>query len=100
MNLNYWIDRLETHANQNLYVLLVGNKSDLVARREVSTAEASAFAMDHGFLYTEISALNGLHITEALQELNEKIYQSSSEPTIPLIRRVYYEPDIKEPESN
>ena len=42
------------HAPQ--VIVLIGNKSDLDAQRDVTTAEAEAFAKDNGLIYVEASA--------------------------------------------
>lgn len=40
--------------------VLVGNKSDLAARREVETAVAQEWAQEQGLEYHETSAVSGL----------------------------------------
>ena len=39
-----WLGRLKENASEDIVVLLVGNKSDLADKREVSTQEGSDFA--------------------------------------------------------
>lgn len=47
-NIERWFSELREHAEHNIQVLLVGNKSDLKNNRAVSTEEASHYAEQHG----------------------------------------------------
>lgn len=51
-------------ASTNIVIILVGNKRDLEAQREVSFQEATQFAKDNELIYTECSALNGENVEE------------------------------------
>ena len=57
-----WIKQLQEHAHENLLLMLVGNKSDLVTiepqRRKVSRMEGIRFAEQYGMDFIETSALN------------------------------------------
>jgi GTPase KRas protein len=51
-------------------IVLAGNKSDLVASRQVSAAEAQAWARDHGIAtFVEMSAKSRTNVTETFQTL-------------------------------
>jgi small GTP-binding protein len=54
--LGYWVRELKENCPQELTVMLVGNKIDLVANRQVSTEEGRDFATTHGFMFIETSA--------------------------------------------
>jgi GTPase SAR1 family protein len=43
-NVERWLKELRDHADQNIVIMLVGNKSDLRHLRAVPTDEAKAFA--------------------------------------------------------
>jgi Ras-related protein Rab-11A len=43
-NVTRWLKELRDHADQNIVIMLVGNKSDLKHLRAVPTEEAKAFA--------------------------------------------------------
>ncbi len=45
---------MREHADFNISVLLVGNKSDLKKNRAVSTEEAAAYAEAQGMIFMEI----------------------------------------------
>ena len=49
--------------------VVCGNKCDLEAQREVSTAEGAAFAKQIGWPFFETSAKMGINVREAIEEL-------------------------------
>lgn len=51
-NIERWFAELREHAEYNISVLLVGNKSDLKTIRAVSFEEANAYAKKHSTLVT------------------------------------------------
>ena len=62
-DLNYWLEELKKNCNlNNLYIYLVGNKTDLEKKRQVSYDEAKNFADMRKIPYIEISAKTGDNI--------------------------------------
>ena len=55
------------HFDQNVVLVLVGNKLDLVNERQVSEEEASKYALLIGASYRETSALQDIGIDELFQ---------------------------------
>lgn len=47
VNVTRWLKELRDHADSNIVIMLVGNKSDLKHLRAVPTEEAKAFACKH-----------------------------------------------------
>ena len=45
-NVTRWLKELRDHADSNIVIMLVGNKSDLKHLRAVATDEAKAFASE------------------------------------------------------
>ncbi|PRP74398.1 Ras-related protein Rab-11B [Planoprotostelium fungivorum] len=64
-NVPKWLSELHEHADKDITVMLVGNKSDLKTNREVATEEAKKYAQQNSLLYIETSALDGENISEA-----------------------------------
>jgi len=52
----------EQYSGTYINILLVGNKSDLVARQEVGSEEALEFAKKNSIEYIETSARTGLNV--------------------------------------
>ena len=48
-----------------MVIMLIGNKSDMEARRQVSFAEGEKFAADHGLIFLETSAKTAAFVEEA-----------------------------------
>ena len=56
--------------------MLIGNKSDLDARRQVSTNEGEMFAREHGLIFMETSAKTAINVEEAFLETSTIIYSN------------------------
>lgn len=69
-----WLDDARQHAHSNMTVMLVGNKSDLHARRAVSAEEGEAFARERGLLFIETSAKTAQGVEEAFVGTARAIY--------------------------
>jgi small GTP-binding protein len=67
--LGLWLNDLQTHCLPNSYVLLVGNKADLVQERQVGSHEIKEFADRNQLETVETSALNGKGVKEAFTRL-------------------------------
>ena len=65
-----WMAQLNDHASaDDLAKLLVGNKSDLAANREVSTVKAQQFCQEYGMEMLETSAKSGSNVQAAFEQL-------------------------------
>lgn len=68
-NVERWLRELRDHADQNIVIMLVGNKSDLRHLRAVPTDEAKAFAERNGLSFIETSALDSTNVETAFQNI-------------------------------
>jgi len=50
-HLTRWLEEARQNANQSMVIMLIGNKSDLDHRRQVSMEEGEKFAKDHGLIF-------------------------------------------------
>lgn len=69
VNVTRWLKELRDHADQNIVIMLVGNKSDLRHLRAVPTDEAKAFAAENELNFIETSALDGSAVESAFQNI-------------------------------
>jgi len=70
-----WLKELRDHAEQNIVVMLVGNKSDLRHLRAVETEEAMTFSEEHNLAFIETSALDASGVDTAFQRILTEIYR-------------------------
>ncbi|WKY15801.1 hypothetical protein Q1695_000912 [Nippostrongylus brasiliensis] len=77
----YWLKEIKHHAPQNAVLMLVGNKADLEAEKQVDFARAERLATRLGVSLYEVSAKTGINCEDAFQTLaaamREKITASS-----------------------
>ncbi|KAJ4773254.1 Ras-related protein Rab-11B [Rhynchospora pubera] len=71
-----WLEELRGHADKNIVVILVGNKSDLVTQRAVSIEEAKEFAETENLFFIETSALESTNVETAFLTVLTEIYKT------------------------
>ena len=76
-NIDKWISDLKTNGDNNISIILIGNKSDLNDKREVETNEGIKKSEETKIAFMETSALSGENIIKAFNELIEQIYQNN-----------------------
>jgi Ras-related protein Rab-1A len=81
-NLNFWIDDIKMDGPENLVFIIIGNKSDMVDKRKVSTEEGENFAKKNGFLFKEVSALNGDNISLVFEILSRDLIRKKQEQAV------------------
>jgi len=81
-NVERWLKELRDHAEANIVVMLVGNKSDLRHLRAVETDEAMSFAEQHNLAFIETSALDASGVDTAFQRILTEIYRLMSRRNI------------------
>eukprot|EP01025_Chloroclados_australasicus_P032396 TRINITY_DN3286_c0_g1_i1.p2 TRINITY_DN3286_c0_g1~~TRINITY_DN3286_c0_g1_i1.p2 ORF type:complete len:214 (-),score=21.47 TRINITY_DN3286_c0_g1_i1:325-966(-) len=70
-----WLEDARQHANPSMTIMLIGNKSDLSHKREVSTEEGERFAQEHGLVFLETSAKTAHNVEEAFINTARKIHE-------------------------
>ncbi|XP_030105459.1 ras-related protein Rab-11B isoform X1 [Mus musculus] len=81
-NVERWLKELRDHADSNIVIMLVGNKSDLRHLRAVPTDEARAFAEKNNLSFIETSALDSTNVEEAFKNILTEIYRIVSQKQI------------------
>ena len=76
-NLDKWLSELKNNTDENLSVILVGNKSDLKLDRAVTIEEGKKKAEFHKMAFIETSALSGDNIEKAFNELISDVFKNS-----------------------
>ena len=70
-----WLEDAKDNANMAITILLIGNKTDLADKREVSTEEGEALAKENGLAFIETSAKTASNVEEAFMNTARAIYQ-------------------------
>ncbi|KAG0164479.1 Ras- protein Rab-11A [Apophysomyces sp. BC1034] len=74
-NVTHWLKELREHADQNIVIMLVGNKVDLSdTSRAVTSDEGGSLAEQEGFLFMETSALDATNVESAFATVFDNIY--------------------------
>uniref|UniRef100_A0A7C8ZS96 Uncharacterized protein n=1 Tax=Opuntia streptacantha TaxID=393608 RepID=A0A7C8ZS96_OPUST len=73
-NVERWLKELRDHTDNNIVIMLVGNKADLRHLRAVSVEDAKAFAERENTFFMETSALEALNVENAFTEVLSQIY--------------------------
>jgi Ras-related protein Rab-11A len=78
-NVERWLKELRDHADSNIVIMLVGNKSDLKHLRSVQTDDAQGFCEGEGLSFIETSALESTNVELAFQNILAQIYKIVSQ---------------------
>ncbi|TYG90961.1 hypothetical protein ES288_A12G225200v1 [Gossypium darwinii] len=66
---NQWLNEISRYGSENVNKLLVGNKSDLTAKKVVSPEAAQAFTHEIGIPFMETSAKNATNVQQAFMAM-------------------------------
>ncbi|KAF9153248.1 hypothetical protein DFQ27_000964 [Actinomortierella ambigua] len=70
-----WLSEVREHADSNIIIMLVGNKSDLRHLRAIPTEDGKNFAEENGLMFIETSALDSTNVDVAFTDLLTEIYK-------------------------
>ncbi|KAJ6804224.1 putative ras-related protein RGP1 [Iris pallida] len=77
-----WLDELRGHADKNIVIMLIGNKSDLGTLRAVPIEDAKEFAERENLFFLETSALESTNVESAFQTVLTEIYRIVSKKAL------------------
>jgi small GTP-binding protein len=77
-SMNKWIDEFSLHYNPifQKFIVIVGNKADLIDKRAVSLEEIEEFVKMNNYLYFESSAKTGEKVDELFQTIAQMLYKN------------------------
>lgn len=77
-----WLEELRSHADNNIVIMLIGNKTDLATLRAVPTEDAKEFAEKEGLFFLETSALEATNVDTAFHTVLTEIYRIVSKKSL------------------
>lgn len=77
-----WLEELRSHADKNIVIMLVGNKTDLGSLRAVPTEDAKEFAEKENLFFIETSALEATNVETAFVNVLTEIYRVVSKKSL------------------
>lgn len=81
-NVSRWLKELRDHADANIVIMLIGNKTDLKHLRGVATEDAQGYAEKEGLSFIETSALEATNVEKAFQTILSEIYRIISKKSL------------------
>jgi len=72
-----WLDDCRKYSNQNITIMLIGNKSDSENKRQVSKEEGEEFARKNNLTFVETSAKTSDNVEHAFFESSRNIYATT-----------------------
>lgn len=70
-----WLEELRAHADANIVIMLIGNKSDLSNLRQVDTDVARVYAEKEKLSFLETSAMESTNVETAFYAVLSEIYK-------------------------
>ncbi|KAL2478515.1 Ras-related protein RABA4c [Forsythia ovata] len=77
-----WLEELRGHADKNIVIMLIGNKSDLGTLRAVPVEDAKEFAQRENLFFMETSALEATNVEPAFLNILTEIYRVVSKKAL------------------
>lgn len=79
-SLSHWLKDIKDHIQDNVFIIVAGNKLDLVIKRQVSKADAEKFCEMNSLGYVETSAASGEGIKKLFDVIANSFFDTPNDP--------------------
>lgn len=80
LNVSKWLEEIRQNADNDIVIMLVGNKVDLVeeneSKRKVTYEQGANFAKENNLFFAEASAVSKLNVKHIFENLLQEIYNN------------------------
>jgi Ras-related protein Rab-6A len=80
LNITKWIEDVVAERQQNALLVIVGNKTDLQEKRQVTTEEGEAKAKECNALFMEASAMSGANVKQLFRKIASNLPGANASP--------------------
>jgi Ras-related protein Rab-1A len=77
-NLNFWLDETTKFASENINKIIIGNKCDLITKREVEYSTGREYADNLNIQYIETSAKNNTNVSAVFTNLANSLLNNTN----------------------
>jgi len=86
-HLDKWFNDLQNQCS-GISIILIGNKTDLVADRVISTEEGEQYALQKGVNFFETSAKTGENVVDVMEKLSKLILSERNSKTMKKMKKI------------
>lgn len=72
-NIRKWISDIHSYAENNVNIVLIGNKCDLTDKKVIDTEKGKELAKEYNIQFFECSAKNDINVNEAFTSLVKQV---------------------------
>uniref|UniRef100_A0A8C2EGM8 small monomeric GTPase n=1 Tax=Cyprinus carpio TaxID=7962 RepID=A0A8C2EGM8_CYPCA len=94
-NTRAWLTEIHEYAQDDVVIMLLGNKSDMASARVIRREEGEKLAREYGVIFLETSAKTGLNVDEAFMTVGKELVRRSVQ--LPVEHRFHLH-DVMPPE--
>uniref|UniRef100_A0A672PY82 small monomeric GTPase n=1 Tax=Sinocyclocheilus grahami TaxID=75366 RepID=A0A672PY82_SINGR len=95
-NTRAWLTEIHEYAQDDVVIMLLGNKSDMASARAIRRDEGEKLAREYGVIFLETSAKTGLNVDEAFMTVAKELVSRSVQ--LPVEPRFHLH-DVMRPEN-
>ncbi|XP_016341081.1 ras-related protein Rab-37-like [Sinocyclocheilus anshuiensis] len=95
-NTRAWLTEIHEYAQDDVVIMLLGNKSDMTSARAIRRDEGEKLAREYGVIFLETSAKTGLNVDEAFTTVAKELVSRSVQ--LPVEPRFHLH-DVMQPEN-